>query len=154
MPTTSPSSSATSTWWRSRCERTNGPARGPRPAASCITAAMSDPCAARISMRPSVRGGRRSVRSRPDLLIEVFQLLRGEVARLTDADDLALVGLDLRDRLRDLAGDLLGNRHDTVLIGVDQLAGLHPEAAELHRQPEVEHVDVRVRDRDMRGGEL
>src|SRR5437867_13419802 len=139
MPTTSPSSSATSTWWRSRCERTKGPARGPRLAASCITAGTSELCAARISTR--------SVRPRPDLLVQILQPLGGEVARLADADDLALVGLDLRHRLRDLPGDLLGNRHHAVLTGVDQLARLHPEAADLHGQPDVEHVDVRVRDR-------
>src|SRR5262250_2844520 len=44
------------------------------------------------------------VRPRPNLLVELLQPVGGEVARLADADDLALVGLDLGHRLRHLAG--------------------------------------------------
>ena len=45
---------------------------------------------------------------------------------LADGDDLALVGLDLGDRLRDLGGDVVGDRDDAVLVAVDQVAGLDP----------------------------
>jgi len=51
MPTTLPSASATSRWWRSRCERKNGPARsGPMTAAaSAMSASPSAAAGERIS---------------------------------------------------------------------------------------------------------
>ena len=37
---------------------------------------------------------------------------------------------------------------------MDEVTGLHPQAADLYRQPEVHHVHVGVRDGHVGGGEL
>src|SRR6266850_3524133 len=117
-----------------------------------MSASTSDPCGARISMPASVppvevgaptwpprpqtlvtprpsRGAPRLVRAGPDLLVERLELVGREVLRLADADDLPLVGLHLGHRLRDLRRDVGGDRHHAVLIGMDEVARLHPQAA-------------------------
>src|SRR2546421_1424655 len=103
---------------------------------------------------PACTRSMRLVRSGPDLAVEVLELLRGEAGRLTDRDDLPLVRFDIRHRLRDLVGDLVGNGGGTVLVGVDQIAGLDPEPTHLHGNAEVDHVHPRVRHGDVRRGEL
>src|SRR4029077_1379269 len=69
-------------------------------------------------------------------------------------DDLALVGLDLRDGFGDLWRDLVGKHHHAVLIAMDQVARLDPDAADLDGDAEVHHVDVGVRDGHVGGAEL
>src|SRR5262249_49137631 len=56
--------------------------------------------------------------------------------------------------LWDAARDLGRDGHDAVLIEVDDVAGLDPHAADLDGNAEVHHVDVGVRDGDVRGGKL
>jgi hypothetical protein len=41
-----------------------------------------------------------------------------------------------------------------VLVSVEEIPGLDPEAPDLHGQPEVDHVDVGVGHGDVSGGEL
>src|SRR5512145_3547234 len=54
-----------------------------------------------VAATTSLLDGPGLVGAGPDLLVELLQLVGGEVARLADADDLALVGLDLGHRLGD-----------------------------------------------------
>ena len=53
-----------------------------------------------------------------------------------------------------LAAMSAGTRDRPVLVGVDEVTGLHPRAADLHRQAEVHRVDVGVRHGHVGGGEL
>src|SRR5919106_5968595 len=146
MPTTSPPASATSRWWRSGWGPTKGPARsGPMTApASAMRASVSTGCGERISTgssvspaarriaRRSVGRGLGSVRAGPDLLVQLLELVGREVTRLADGDDLPLVGLDLGHRGGDFVGDLGRDRHGPVLVRVEEIARLHPQAADLH----------------------
>src|SRR2546426_583573 len=100
-------------------------------AASASTAGKSPGSARwRFILRASVL----SVRARTDLLVEPLEPVRRKARRLAQRDDLALVGLDLGDGFRDPGGDLGGDRHGAVLVGVDQVAGLHPQPPDLDRQ--------------------
>src|SRR6266852_5019905 len=101
---------------------------------------------------PACTRSMRLVRSGPDLAVEVLELLRGEAGRLTDRDDLPLVRFDVRHRLRDLLGDLVGNGGRAVLVGMDETTRLDREAAHFHREAEVDHVHPRVRHGDVRRG--
>src|SRR5215510_15099419 len=91
------------------------PAAGWRPSSRiCTGTSRYDTRAPRRSHHPDRRELRRAnlhglVRPRPNLLVQFLELVRGEVAPLTDADDLALVRLHLRHRIRDLPRDLLGD---------------------------------------------
>src|SRR3989441_161247 len=105
---------------------------GPRPGHSCVASVMVSTvtrCTRRLL-----------VGARPDLLVEAFQSLRGERRRLAVGDDLPLVRLDLRDRLGEAVGDLGRDRERAMVVGVDQVAGLHPEPADLDGQAEIDHV--------------
>src|SRR2546422_10370937 len=119
---------------------------GPRPGHSCVASVMVSTvtrCTRRLL-----------VGARPDLLVEAFQSLRGERRRLAVGDDLPLVRLDLLDRLGEAAGDLGRDRERAMVGGVDQVAGLHPEPADLDGQAEIDHVHVGGRPRDGGGGAL
>src|SRR5687768_3976478 len=104
-----------------------------------------------VYRRASDGRGLALVGSRPNLAVEVLELLRGEAGRLADADDLALVRLDLRDGVRDLVRDLVRDADGAVLVGVDQIARLDPEPADFHGDAEVDHVHPRVGHGDVRG---
>src|SRR5437867_10802486 len=102
-PTTSSASRATSMWWPSACDRTNGPART-EPITSHarrMIGSASDRSGRRISMGPvysPVRAARveeGSVRAGTYLPVEVLQAVAGKPLRLTEVDDRPLVGLDL-----------------------------------------------------------
>src|SRR5436190_24100320 len=93
---------------------------------------------------PACTRSMRLVRSGPDLAVEILELLRREAGRLADRDDLPLVRFDIRHRLRDLVGDLKRNGGRAVLVRVDEITRLDREAAHLHRETEVHHVDPRV----------
>src|SRR5204863_6572020 len=119
---------------------------GPRPGHSCVASVMESTgtCCTR---RPLVG-------ARADLLVEVLQPLGGEPRRLAVRDDLPLVRLDLGDRFGEAVGDLGRERERAMVVGVDQVARLDPETADLDGQAEVVHVHVGVRHRDVGGGEL
>src|SRR3990170_4291561 len=95
-----------------------------------------------------------SVRAGADLLVDLLELVRREARRLAGGDDLPLVRLDFRDGLGDAARDLGGDRDHAVLVEVDDVARLDPDAAHLDGNAEVHHVDVGVGNRDVGGGEL
>src|SRR5262245_29169997 len=114
----------------------------------------------RHSARGEVRKGggspppRMLVGSGTDLLVELLELVRGEAGRLARGDDLPLVGFHFGDGVGNAASDVVRDRHHAVLVEVDEIAGLDPHAADLHGNAEVDHVDVGVRHRDVRGREL
>src|SRR5688500_17634342 len=56
------------------------------------------------------------VRAGADLPVEILQLVGGEVLRLAEADDLAFVGFDGGDGVRELGGALGRDGDDAVLV--------------------------------------
>src|SRR5512145_373936 len=148
MPITWPSVSATSRWCCSTCERTTGPARsGPM---ACTASAMTTVRSARCGGRMTIG----SIGSGSDLLVELLELVDREVLGPAALDDLALVGVHPGDALGNLGGDLRWNADHAVVIAVDQVARLQPQAADLDGQAEVHHVDPGVGDGDVGRREL
>src|SRR5215470_4056055 len=98
--------------------------------------------------------GCRLVRSGPDLLVEILELVRGEAGRLADGDDLLLVSLDLGDGRGNFRRDLGRDGHHAVLVEVHEVARLDPYAAHLDGDAEIDHMHVGVRDGDVGRREL
>ena len=94
------------------------------------------------------------VRTGPDDLVKLLQLVRREVARLTDLDDLPLVGLNAAHGIGHLAGQIGRDVDRAMLVAVQQVTRFDPQPTDLDRQSEIHHVDIGVRDRDVRGGKL
>src|SRR4026207_64863 len=155
-PTTPPRDSATIRWCRPTCEPMKGAApareRTERATGGSRSSIMERPGA--LCARRGAPLNRSLVRAGPDPLEELLELVGVEAGALADLDDLALVGLDLGDGLRDPGRDVGRDRAHPVLVAVDQVARLDPQAADLDRDAEVDHVHVGVRDRYVRGAEL
>src|SRR5215813_4683762 len=98
--------------------------------------------------------GCRLVRSGPDLLVEILELVRGKAGRLADGDDLLLVGLDLGDGRGNFRRDLRRDGHHPVLVEVHEVARLDPNAAHLDGDAEIDHVHVGVGNGDVGRREL
>src|SRR6202022_2185401 len=152
-PTTSPSASATIRWCRSMWERMKAGARS-SPMSWAARVVQPTESATRGSGISITGRTRRLVGAGADALEELLELVGGEAGALAHLDDLALVGLDLGDGLRDLRRDVRGDRAEPLVVAVDQVARLDPQAADLDRDAEVHHVHVGVGDRHVGGAEL
>src|SRR5438876_9226141 len=91
---------------------------------------------------------------RPYGFVGRLQALDGDAFGLTGLDDALLVRGDALRGFGDPRGDIGGDHDNPVLVAVQQAAGIDPHASHLHRDPEVDQVDVGVRHGYVRGAEL
>src|SRR5205809_3390875 len=105
-------------------------------------------------MRMRALRARPSVRIRPYGFVGRLQALDGDAYCLAGLDDALLVRSDALGGSGNPLGDLVGDYDDPVLVAVQQVAGIDPHASHLHRDSEVDQMDVRVGHRDVRGAEL
>src|SRR5690606_8454818 len=62
--------------------------------------------------------------------VDVVEAFRVEVRRLAELDDRALAVLDGLGGCGHLARDVVGDVHHAVLVGVEQVAGVHLQTAD------------------------
>src|SRR5881397_2171859 len=105
-------------------------------------------------MRMWALRARPSVRIRPYRFVGGLQALDGDAYCLAGLDDALLVRSDALGGFGDPLSDLMRNHDDPMLVAVQQVAGIDPHPSHLHRDSEVDQMDVRVRHRYVRGAKL
>src|SRR5579859_4406014 len=85
------------------------------------------------------------------LQVDRFEAFPGEVGPAAVRQDLLLRPVHPLDGVVEPPGDLVGNRHDAVLIRVQQIAGPHRQAVDLDRIADADQVHVGAGDHDASG---
>src|SRR2546427_12769968 len=81
---------------------------------------------------------------RPYGFVGRFQALDGEAFGPAHLNDLLLLRADMLRGFGDALGDIVGDHDNPVLVTVQKVAGIDPHASHLHRDSEVDQVDIRV----------
>src|SRR2546426_11120982 len=81
---------------------------------------------------------------RPYGFVGRLQALDGEAFGPAGLDDTLLVRGDALRGFGDPLSDLVRDHDNPVLVTVQQVAGIDPHASHLHRDSEVDQMDVRV----------